>query len=206
MTLRQNCLFAALLLACTAPAISQTFLPKSILFKGDSSHSSAELMAASGLQPKQALTAAEMSEHTKLLMDSGMFESINYAFDGQDLIFSIVPAASLYQPRYDNFPFAVGAGFNARLQEKLPLFHGKVPLQGTLLDRFKTALKDELTNKGIDGTISSAPSEDLKPGETEYMTFTISSPPIHVGEIQVEGASPELAPKTRDLTSKSIGA
>ena len=163
-------------------------------------------MAASGLQPKQALTAAEMSEHTKLLMDSGMFESINYAFDGQDLIFSIVPVASLYQPRYDNFPFAVGAGFNARLQEKLPLFHGKVPLQGTLLDRFKTALKDELTNKGIDGTISSAPSEDLKPGETEYMTFTISSPPIHVGEIQVEGASPELAPKTRDLTSKSIGA
>jgi len=196
----------ALFLALAGPAISQTYLPKTIQFKGDSDHSNEELLAASALKKGMALTSADLNDHTKLLMDSGLFESINYDFNGEDLTFHITPAATLYKPQLENFPFSINKEFEDKLRERMPLYHGKVPLQGNILDGMRSALIDELATKGIQATISIAPSEDLKPGQVPYISFTITSPAVHVGEVQVNGASPELAPKARTLAAKHVGS
>jgi outer membrane protein assembly factor BamA len=206
MTRSQFLLIPAFLLAVACPVFAQTYLPKTIQFKGDTEHTTDELMAAAGLKKGVALSAADLNDHTKLLMDSGIFDSINYDFNGQDLVFHITPARILYIPQLENFPFPVNKEFEAKLHERQPLYHGKVPLQGALLDAMRSALIDELASKGIQATISTASSEDLKPGQSPYMSFTISSPAIHVGEVQVMGASPELAPKARAIATRLVGS
>ena len=196
----------SLFLAFAGASFAQTYLPKTIQFKGDAEHTTEELLAASALKQGIPLTSADLNDHTKLLMDSGLFESIHYDFNGQDLVFHITPAATLYKPRLENFPFSINKELEDKLHEKMPLFHGKLPLQGNLLDAMRTALTDELAAKGIQATISTAPSDDLKPGEAPFIAFTITSPAIHVGEVQLRGGSPELAPKARTLAAKHVGS
>ena len=192
-------------LGCICSGYAQTFLPKTIQFKGDPEHTNAELLAASGLKTNVPLTAQEMNEHTKLLMDSGLFESINFAFDGQDLTFQIVPVTTLYQPQFENFPFTLDKEIEAKFHELQPLYHGKLPLQGAIRDGMRDALVNELAAKGIQATVSVTPSEEVKPGQTPAMIFSITNPAIRVGEINLDGASSTLAPKARQLAAKNIG-
>jgi len=206
MTRAQFLLMPALVLAVACPVLSQTYLPKTIQFQGDTEHTTEELMAGSALTKGVALSASDLNDHTKLLLDSGLFESINYDFNGQDLVFHMTPAHMLYKPQMENLPFAIDKAFEDKLHEKMPLYHGKLPIQGTLLDGMRSALTDELAAKGIQATVSTTPSDDLKPGQTPYIAFTISSPSIRVGEVQVTGASPELAPKARSLAAKLVGS
>jgi outer membrane protein assembly factor BamA len=64
-------------LACVQ-ASAQKFIPKTIQFKGAPEYSEQELLAAAELKKGIVLTAAEMNDHSKLLMDSGVFDGITY--------------------------------------------------------------------------------------------------------------------------------
>ena len=195
----------ALLSGCANSALAQSYTPKTIQFKGDKEHSPEELMATAGLKKGAALTAALMNDRTKQLLDSGVFENINYTFNGQDLVFQITPSTALYKIQLENFPFEYDKQLEDRLHGQIPLFHGMVPMQGTLLDRVHDALIEELALKGIQAAVSAAPYGDMKPGEIPIMSFNITSPTISVGEIQLDGASAELATKARLLAAKSVG-
>lgn len=205
MTRCHSLLLSILCLTVACPLFSQTYLPKTIQFKGDTEHTTDELLAAAALTKGVALSASDLNDHTKLLMDSGLFESINYDFNGEDLVFHVTPAATLYKPQLENFPFSLTKEIEAKLHGKMPLYHGKLPIQGTLLDGMRSTLTDELATRGIQATVTSVPSDDLKPGQTPYIAFTITNPPIHVGEVQLNGASPELAPKARSIAAKQVG-
>ncbi len=105
------CGIAIFALAQTAAA--QKFQPKSIQFKGDPEYSvtlrgDEELMAAAGLKKGVVLDYAEMNDHSKLLMDSGMFASLAFKFDGQDLIFTITPSTDLYPIHLENLATCAG--------------------------------------------------------------------------------------------------
>ncbi|MGA7858775.1 MAG: hypothetical protein WCA11_12645 [Terracidiphilus sp.] len=79
-------LAAALVVTASMRLAGQQFQPKSIQFKGDPEYSHQELMAAAGLKPGALLSYAEMNDHSKLLMDTGVFASLAFQFNGQDLI------------------------------------------------------------------------------------------------------------------------
>jgi len=66
---------------------------KSIQFKGDPEYSDQELLAAAGLKKGAVLTSAEMNDHSKQLMEHGVFDTLTFKFDGQDLVYSLVPSA-----------------------------------------------------------------------------------------------------------------
>jgi len=195
----------ALLLVCVlAPA--QSFQPKTIQFKGDAEYSDAELMAAAGLKKGVVLSAAEMNTHSKALMDSGLFENITYTFNGQDLVYQLIPFTMLYSLRLENLPFTDDKELEARLRAHLPLYHGEVPAEGGLLDAVRKELEDELTAKGIQATILAAPYTDMKTGKVSVMSFTITSPAVRIGEIQLDGASADLATKARLAAAKLVGS
>src|ERR1039457_591415 len=84
------------ILGASQPASAQKFQPKTIQFKGDPEYSDQELLAAAGLKRGGVFTSAEMNDHSKLLMDSGVFDNLTYKFDGVDLIYTLIPSSTLY--------------------------------------------------------------------------------------------------------------
>ena len=193
-----------LLLSCVASA--QSFQPKTIQFKGDSEHSDAELATAAGLKTGMELTAASLNDHTKLLMDSGIFDNITFSYKGGDLVFQIVPATDVYPLRLENFPMASGKELDDKLHARFPLYHGKVPTQGGLLDDVRKELEAELASKGIQATIAAAPFEDQKLGKVTAINLSISNPPVRVGQVELKGTSSALADQALSAAAGLTGS
>ena len=99
---------AVFFLSTGLPAAAQKFLPKSIQFKGDPEYSDQELMAAAGLKKGAVLNVDEMKSHSKMLMDTGVFDTLSFTFDGQDLIYKLVPSPTLFPIRLENLPLTPG--------------------------------------------------------------------------------------------------
>ena len=187
-------LSALLLLAFSLPLAGQQFLPKTIQFKGAPEYSDAELMSAAGLKKGTLLNYAEMSSHSKKLMDSGIFETLSFKFDGVDLVYnlSLKSADEIFPLRIENLPLVSGEELDAKLRAHLPLFHGKVPSQGTLLDDVRHELEEMLAAQGLQTTLTTAPYAAPGQHKASAISFSIAKPEVRVGAIHLEGVSPDL--------------
>jgi outer membrane protein assembly factor BamA len=175
------------------PATAQKFIPKSIQFQGDPEYSDAELMAASGLKLGEVLTRDNMNDTAKKLMATGVFDQLTYKFDGQDLIFSMTPSTELFPVRIDNLPITPGPALDAELHSRFPLYHGKVPSEGTLLDDVRGAFEQILAAEGIKANVTVVPYGERKVhNKVTAMNFTVQSPPVRLGVIQFQGESPTM--------------
>ena len=199
-------LIAGLLLSFALPAAGQQFLPKTIQFKGDSEYSEQELLDAAGLTKGAVLTSAEMNDHSKRLMDSGVFENLTYKFDGQDLVYLLRPSTQMYPIRLENLPLAPGSELDAKLHGRLPLYHGKVPAEGSLLDDVRVQMEEMLSAQGIKTTLTAVPFSDRKApkkGAVTAISFSIPAPPVQVGSIQLQGVSPTLETKLQPVLKEA---
>jgi len=199
-------LIVGVLLSGSLPLTAQKFLPKSIQFKGDPEYSDQELLDAAGLKTGVALTSAEMHDHAEQLMDTGVFDNLTYKFDGVDLVYFLTPAALLYPIRLENLPLASGKDLDAQLHERFPLYHGKVPAEGGLMEQVRHALEGMLAAKGIKATVTPTPSSDPKLHQITAISFAITAPPVEIGEIRPDAASGALDPKAQEILAKLTGS
>jgi outer membrane protein assembly factor BamA len=197
-------LSAIALLAVNLPVTAQKFQPKSIQFEGDPEYSDQELLDAAGLKKGTVLTSAEMNEHSKRLMDSGAFDTLTFKFDGQDLIYSLVPSTTLYPLRLENLPLMPGKDLDSKLHDLFPLYHGKVPAEGTLLDNVRSALEEMLSAQGIKATVTATPTGALSAHKVSSMSFAISSQAVQVGEIHLQGVSSALQAKVNSVVDQTV--
>lgn len=195
---------AILLLVCQV-SHAQKFQPKTIQFKGAPEYSEQELLAATNLKRGIVLTAAEMNEHSKLLMDSGVFDGVTYKFDGADLIYQLSVAPQLFVIHLDNLPLETGPVLDAKIHGQEPLYHGKVPAEGTMLDGVIKLLEQQLADEGIHAKVTATPSGTPGTHQVTGMSFSISTPPVNVGAIDVRGVSPELAAKVKRVADRTTG-
>jgi|CZKF01.1.fsa_nt_gi outer membrane protein insertion porin family len=190
------------LLATNQPAAAQKYMPKTIQFKGAPEYSDQELLAAARLKLGTVLDYAEMKGHSQKLMDTGLFETLGFKFDGVDLVYTLVPFTNLYSVRLENLPLTPGHELDAALHERFPLYHGKVPAEGGVMEQVRQALEEMLATKGIKATVAAAPYTDQKLHEVTAMSFTITAPPVRVGEIHLEGVSPEMQAKVKFVANR----
>ena len=187
----------ALAAACLAlPSSAQKFTPKTIQFQGAPDYSNDELLAAAGIKAGQTLSSDDMQQRMNALSQTGLFDSVKFTFNGQDLVFQLKPAAQLYPVRLDNLPLTPGPDLDAKIRAKLALFHGKVPTEGTLLDGVQAALVEQLDAIGIKATITSAPYSPMGAREATATAFHVTTPQVLIGEIQ-PGVAPQLTPKAQ---------
>ena len=180
------------------PSCAQQFQPKTIQFKGDLEYTEQELLDAAGLKKGAILTSGEMNEHSKRLMDTGVFENLTYKFDGRDLVYFLRPATQMYPIRLENLPLAAGAELDAKLHSRLPLYHCKVPIEGGLLDDVRKQLEEMLAAQGIRTTLATAPYSDHKTarkGAITAVSFSIVQPQVRIGSLHMDGISPTIAEK-----------
>jgi|WetSurMetagenome_2_1015567.scaffolds.fasta_scaffold85187_2 outer membrane protein assembly factor BamA len=192
-------------LCASLSAAAQKFLPKAIQFKGDPEYSDQELLSAAGLQKGTVLNYADMESHTQKLMDTGVFNSINFKFDGVDLIYTLIPATTLYPIRLENLPLAQGKEMETALHERLPLYHGKVPSEGGLMESVRGALEEMLVAQGVKATVEAMPFSDLKLHKVTAISYSISSPLVQVGAIHLEGVSAALQAKVKLVANHESG-
>lgn len=194
-----------LLALCCVTAVGQKFQPKTIVFKGAPEYSDDELLAAAGMKKGAALTVAEMKEHYEKLRDSGVFESVLYKFDGEELLFQLSPAPQLYPVRISNLPLTPGKELDEKLHARLPLYHGKVPSEGGLMDGVRQALEDMLAQEGIKATVKALPYGTPGTNDVKAMSFSVESPAVVIGKIRVDGVSPEFQDKVKVVAGKTAG-
>ena len=198
-------LICAAVCCAITPASAQKFQPKTIQFNGDPDYSTQELLAAANLKAGAVFTSAEMNDHSKLLMDSGVFENLTYKFDGVDLVFNLTPAAMLYPVRLENLPLTAGPDLDAKLHQRFPLYHGKVPADGTLLGNVRTALEDLLAAQGIKASVATTPFGAAGTRNVSAMNFAIVTPLVRIGALQLQGVSPEMMARVKPIADKSVG-
>ncbi|WP_348264677.1 hypothetical protein P8935_09095 [Telmatobacter sp. DSM 110680] len=195
----------AALLCSSVSAHAQKFVPKSIQFNGDPEYSNEELLAASGLKKGDTLSYAQINDVSKSLLDTGMFASLAFKFDGQDLIFQLTPAEQIVPIHLSNLPFALGPQLDAKLRQKYSLYHGKLPSEGGLAETVRAALEQMLTAQGIKATVLASPVADRKSGKITAVSFSITNPPVLVGDITPENSAP-LDPKVLPILARLSGS
>jgi outer membrane protein assembly factor BamA len=197
---------AVCLFAVSLPALSQSFRPRAFQFNGDPLYSHQEYMDAAGLKPGTTLTIDQMKGYFQKLLDTGVFESVLYYFDGVNLIFKVTPSQYMYPMRFENLPLAQDNQLDVRLHERFPFYHGKVPNEGGLLDGVRGALEEMLAAEGVNVKVVAAPYTDPALHEVTAIGFSIKTPTILVGEIQLNGTPAEQTPKVMELLSGLSGA
>jgi outer membrane protein assembly factor BamA len=199
-------LACALLLFPALPLSAQTYQPKIILFTGQTEYTDAELLAAAGLKKNQPLTAQQMNDISKKLLDLGVFDNVAFTFNGQTLAFQLIPATKLYPARLENVPLVSGKDLDAKIHARAPLYHGMVPTEGGLLDDVRHALEAELAARGVPAQLVAMPATDPALGIVIAVGFSVTSPQILVGDITVKGASEALSAGARAAVAPSTGA
>jgi len=193
----------ALCLCAAFPVFSQTFQPKTIHFVGADGYTDKDLTSASGLQPGTVLSGPDVNARTQKLMDTGIFAGLSYKFDGIDLVFSVKPA-QLFPIRLENIPLAPGPDLDAQIRQRVPLYRGQVPSDGTLLNDVRAALEEILKAQGISASIQASPAGELGQTSIGAMSFTITSPQVLIGAIQPDDGP--LDPDAQKVLATLTGA
>lgn len=204
---RHLCLLLVAISACVAarPAASQKFLPKTIQFQGDPEYSDAELLAAAGLKKGVVLGFTEMQDYCKRLLATGAFSTVAFKFDGQDLIFMLAPSTDLFPVRLENLPLTPGKDLDAKLHDQIPLYHGQVPAEGGLTDDVTAALEKILADQGFQATVTAVASPPQAPGKGGFVDYSVTSPPVVVGDIRLSGNSAPIEQGAQDILAKLTG-
>jgi outer membrane protein assembly factor BamA len=212
-------LLTASLLFCSLPSAAQKKAAKSaqrkapartIRFEGAPQYTQDELLAAAGVTQSARLTPTEVKAHAKQLYDTGLFAAIKFSTDAKGLLFTLTPASQLFPIHLDNLPLNAettgpGKDLDDKLHAQFPLYHGQVPASGSMVDGICRAFEQMLAAQGMKATVKASLTSDLGPKKITAMNFAITSPPVHIGRIQISGVSPAMQAKVNVLVSGQTG-
>ena len=210
---KQSAWIAAVLLLCSLsslaqkkPSASQRKAPApAIRFQGAPQYTQEELLAAAGLTPGARLSAAQVKAHAKLLNDTGLFAVVKFSSDSKGLLFSLTPASQLFPIHLDNLPLQTGKELEARIHARFLLYHGLLPATGSILEGIRQMFEETLAAQGIKATVKAALTSDLGPQKITAIDFTITSPAVRIGPIQLSGVSPAMQAGANTLLAGQTG-
>jgi len=181
---------------------AQTYNPKMIRFVSTdpSQHlDTAELLRISGLQQGVPLSKDDIDAALQKLGDSGAFADLSYTVNDAALTIKLTPGATQGQAfplRFVNFVWWDHDELVKILEQRVPLFHGTLPLQGNQTGEIEEALVALLGEKGIpDGRVTALPSSDSPDSPMNAVALSISSPEILVGDVTFKGTVPDVTEK-----------
>jgi outer membrane protein assembly factor BamA len=210
---KQAVQIAALLLFCTLPSFAQKkaspaqrkVAAPAIRFQGAPQYSQEELLAAAGLNPGARLSASEVKAHAKLLNDTGLFAVVKFSSDSRGLLFSLTPAAQLFPMHLDNLPIQPGKELEAKIHAHYPLYHGLLPANGSMVDGTRQMFEEMLADDGIKATVKAVLTSGLGLQKITAIDFTITSPAVRIGPIQLSGVSGAMQAKANTLVAGQTG-
>jgi len=206
MTKLYGAVSVALLLLGSLPLLAQKKLPPpAIRFQGAPQYTQQELLAAAGFKPDARLNLREVKAHAKQLNDTGLFKEVKFTSSSRTLLFTLTPSSQLFPLHLDNLPLTPGKELDAKLHERFPLYRGLLPASGSLLEGIRQTFEEMLAAVGVRATVKAAVTSGLGPQKLTAMNFTIVSPAVHIGRIQLAGISPVMQAKASLLAIGQTG-
>lgn len=206
MTERSGAASLALLLLCSFPSLAQKKVPpQAIRFQGAPQYTQEELLGAAGLNPSTRLNSAQVKVHARQLNDTGLFKEIKFTSDSKGLLFTLTPASELFPMHLENVPLTPGKEIDARLHERFPLYRSLLPASGSMVDGICRTFEEMLAAKGAKVRVQAALTSGLGPQKLTAVNFTVVSPAVHIGRIQLAGVSPVMQAKASLLASGRTG-
>lgn len=185
------------------PAQVQLLKPQTIRFDGSQEYTAQELLAATGVKKGQTYTADFFNQSAQKLMALGIFEKVSFKFDGVDLVYLVGDNPELYPVIVDNLPFDPAMDADAELRKRIPLYHGKVPSEGTMLDSVRQTFEAMLSEEGIKATVVAVPAGDPRRKATS-MKFRIDAPAVKIGDLHLTGVSDALTGDVAKAVSQHV--
>lgn len=202
---RLNIALIALFCCLSLSLNAQQYQPKRVTFSGYKNATNDELFAASGLKKGDTIGSPEINAAAQKLSDTGLFESIKFKFDGEELHFDLKPAPNIFPIEFDNFPWWSDSELLTQLHTRIPFFHGALTAQSGLQQQISDALTAMLSDQHIAATIEAAVAVDRKTGTTTSVRFHVSSPSVVFGSVTFNGASPANAPDLDPIARAAAG-
>jgi outer membrane protein assembly factor BamA len=198
-----------IVLACTVWLGAQTAKPSSkplppsaskliaIKVTGNKNFTEEQIIRESGLRLGQTATDDDFKAASKILGDTGAFSEVVYSFQysgqGTKLDLQVTENEQLVPARFDNFVWFSDSELMDQLRTRVPLFQGKLPLAGELVDHVSDALQALLVEKNIP-----ARADYLRvarnDGPIEAFAFRATGPAILVRSVMFSGAAPTELP------------
>lgn len=195
-----------MLLICSFPLLAQKKVPpQAIRFQGAPQYTQQELLAAAGLKPGAHLNSGEVKAHARQLNDTGLFREVKFASDRKTLLFTLTPSGQLFPMHLENVPLTPGRQLDSELHERFPLYHGTVPANGSMVEGICRTFEEMLATKGAKATVKADLTSGLGPQKLTAVNFTVVSPAVHIGRIQLAGASPAMQAKAALVASQQTG-
>jgi outer membrane protein assembly factor BamA len=198
-------LIAALFLSSIPSPAQKKAPPRAIRFQGAPQYTQEELLAAAGLNAGARLNATDVKAHAKQLNDTGFFAVVRFSNDSKGLLFSLTPASQLFPVHLDNLPLKPGKDLDDKLHARFPLNHGLLPASGSTLEGIRQSFEEMLAAQGVKATVKAALTSGLGPKKITAMNFTITSPPVRIGPIQLAGVSPAMQSRVNTLVDGQTG-
>jgi outer membrane protein assembly factor BamA len=205
---------AAVLLLCALSSLAQKKAPTpaqrkaptpAIRFQGAPQYTQEELLAAADLNPGARLSANEVKAHAKLLNDTGLFAVVKFSSDSKGLLFSLTPTSQLFPMHLDNLPLQPGKELDAKIHARFPLYHALLPANGSMIEGIRQMFEETLSAEGIKATVKAVLTSGLGPQKITAIDFTITSPAVRIGPIQLSGVSPAMQAGANTLVAGQTG-
>ena len=128
----------------------------SVTVTGSTKFSSAQILAASGLKPGEAINRQTLQLAANRLASTGLFSSVRYRYSSQgrgvDLQFQVVDAPTVHVS-FDNFPWFTDQELTADIEKAVGLFNGISPESGSYVDAIAAAIENQLQGLGVQGRV-----------------------------------------------------
>jgi outer membrane protein assembly factor BamA len=196
----------ALFLLCALPSLAQKKVPpQAIRFQGAPQYTQQELLAAAGLKPDARLNSSEVKAHAKQLNDTGVFKEVKFTSNSKTLLFTLTPSSQLYPMHLENVPITPDKELDSRLHERFPLYRNLLPASGSMVEGICRTFEEMLAAKGAKSSVKAALTGGLGAQKLTAVNFSVVSPAVHIGRIQLAGVSPTMQAKASLLASGQTG-
>ncbi len=180
----------------TRPLLPSAFKLISIRVAGTKRYTPDQIKAATGLQLGQTVSEDDFKAVSRHLGETGAFSDVAYAFqyssEGAKLDIQIADATQFVPARFDNFVWLTNQELLQKLQARVPLFNGELPVAGNLADQVSDALQSLVTERNLQGKadyLRYAPQD----GPITAFVFTVGGPAVHIRNVEFAGAAaPDL--------------
>jgi len=196
----------ALLLLCSLPLLAQkkTSAP-AIRFQGAPQYTQQELLAAAGFKPDARLNLREVKAHAKQLNDTGLFKEVKFTSSSRTLLFTLTPSSQFFPHAPGQSASYAGQGTRRQAARALSALSRPLASQRLLLEGIRQTFEEMLAAVGVRATVKAAVTSGLGPQKLTAMNFTIVSPAVHIGRIQLAGISPVMQAKASLLAIGQTG-
>ncbi|MFZ0634678.1 MAG: POTRA domain-containing protein [Candidatus Acidiferrales bacterium] len=124
---------------------------------GSQRFSAAQIEAAAGLKPGQAIRKEDLQAAADRLAQSGVFANVQFRFatEGKDVTVEFqVSEARTIGISFDNFPWFTDDELVTSLKASIPVFDTQLPEAGGVLDEVSQALEKILPTRNVSGAVS----------------------------------------------------